>query len=263
MILTKKLVGATFAALLGLSLTAGTASAQITVTHTESANFAGNAVNGGVFSIPYDVQNPSSVVVFGTYIDAGGGAIGSVGFGTGVGDQAPGALITVDRSSLSYFLNPSTSSGLSFNGTTGAADGSSAGYAIWELSGVDLSALVPSASGANGSLQIATISPNSFITDMLGVNDFGITNVEPDADAVQSEISQVFVVPGGGQLAMGQATVGAAGTYNLGWVVDGGSGNYGELAFAFTPIVPEPATCALLLGGLGMLVFSRRREATC
>jgi hypothetical protein len=240
-------------------LVAGAESAPITVTAASSANFPGNAVNG-TFSIPYQVQNPNSVVVFGAYIDAGGGALTSLGFGTGAGDQAANAIITQDRSSLTYFLNPSTGAGLSFNGATGAANGSSAGYAIWELAGVDLAALVSSASGANNSLQITTTSANSFITDMLGVNDFGITNVEPDADAVQSEISQVFVVPGGGQLAAGQATVGSAGTYNLGWLVEGGSGNYGELAFAFAPVVPEPATFGLTLIAGMALVACRRRD---
>lgn len=260
MIFFKNVVRAAFAAVIGFLATSGPASAAIVVTNTASANFG--PVNGGVFSIPYQVQNANSVVVFGTYVDAGGGALGSVGFGTGAGDQASDGLITVDRSSLSYFLNPSTSAGLSFNGTTGAADNSSAGYAIWELSGVDLSAAVQSASGSNGSLQITTIAANSFITDMLGVNDFGVTNVEPDADAVQSEISQVFVVPGGGQLAAGQAAVGAAGTYNLGWIVEGASGNYGEVAFAFAPVIPEPSTIALIgLASVGLLA-SRRRRAT-
>jgi hypothetical protein len=244
---------------LATTLAVGSAfAAGISVTATQTANFG--PVNGGAFSVAYQVQNPNSVVVFGTYIDAGGGAVGSVGFGTGVGDQAANGLITVDRSSLSYFLNPSTSAGLSFRGTTGAADGASAGYVIWELAGVNLAAAVQSASGANSGLQITTISPNSFITDMLGVNDFGITDVSPDGDAVQSEISQLFVVPGGGQLAAGEATVGAPGTYNLGWTVTGGSGNYGETAFAFAPIVPEPCSLGLaLVAGIGLL--ARRRPA--
>jgi hypothetical protein len=237
---------------------ASTAPAAIIVTATDSANFA-STVNGAAFSVPYQVQNPNSVVVFGTYIDNVPGALASVGFGTGTGDQAADGLITADRSSLSYFLNPSTAAGLSFNGTTTGAtpDDSSAGYVIWELAGVDLSAAVASASGTDGSLQITTTVASSFITDMLGVNDFGITDVSPDGDAVQSEISQVFVVPGGGQLAAGEATVGAAGTYNLGWTVTGGSGNYGETAFAFTPI-PEPTSLLLLmLGGLAAALLRR------
>ncbi|MCA9240697.1 MAG: hypothetical protein KDA37_10875, partial [Planctomycetales bacterium] len=113
----------TIAACLGLILLSAPISAGVIVTNTTSANFG--PVNGGEFSIPYQVQNPNSVVVFGTYVDNVPGAVTSVGFGSGAGDQPADGLVTIDRSSLTYFLNPSTSAGLSFNGTVGVPDNSS------------------------------------------------------------------------------------------------------------------------------------------
>ena len=109
-------------------------------------------------------------------------------------------------------------------------------------------------------MQITTLFPSSFITDMLGVNDFRITDVSPDAGSIQVEISQLFVVPGGGQLAGGEATAGSAGTYDLGWAVTGGSGNYGEVAFAFAPLIPEPTTLSLIALSGAALLFARRRS---
>jgi hypothetical protein len=238
-------------------LSAGAASAQVTVTGTQTGLFGATAA--GTYSIAYQVQNPNSVLVFGTYVDGGGGASTAISFGSGVGNQAANGLITVDRSSLSYFLNPSTSAGLSISVTAGTGD---KGYFLWELAGVDLSAPVQSASGANGGTQLLTLSPNAFITDFFGVNDFGITGglagINPDGNSILTKINGTFVVPGGGWAVGGQATAGSAGAQELGWTVTGGFGNYGELAYAFTA-VPEPSVFGLM--GISALAFwSMRRR---
>lgn len=250
-------------AMIGLTaalLMAATASADIAVVGTQTGNVGPTA--GGVFSVSYQVQNPNDVLVFGFYGDGGGGALTSLNFDT----QPADGLITLDRSSLGYFLNPSTSPSLSVSGTFGLADSSSAGYFLWELSGVDLSGSVQSASGANNTTQITTTSANSFIIDMLGVNDFGISSIAPTSLATQTPDGTgnatygtgTFVVPGGGYIVPSEATAASTGTYQLGWDVSGGYGNYGELAYAFVAI-PEPATLGLVgIFGAGVL-FVRRR----
>jgi hypothetical protein len=198
-----KIKGIGAAGLAVLLFSAANSMAQISVVGTQTGNFG--PVNSGAFSISYQVQNPNDVVVFGTYIDGGSGALSSLSFGTGVGNQAANNLFSVDRTSLAYFLNPSTSPSLSFSGTTAAATGVSAGYFLWELAGVDLAAPVQSASLNNNTIQITTTAANSFITDLLGVNDFGISAIAPTAGATQTEVGTgTFVVPGGGWVVVGQ-----------------------------------------------------------
>lgn len=255
-------------AALGLVLCTSSSQAAIVVGSTFSTIFdPGNPGNdntgGGGFSINYNVVNPNSVVVVGTYIDGGGGALPTLNLGA----SAPNGHLSARRTSLSYFLSPATGA-TTISGATPNAGVSNAGLYVWELLNVDQSAPVASAVSANSAnnidpdVQITTTVAGSFITDVLGFNPFeGNVNANPDANSV---ITREFFVDananiGGGPLFGGTATVGPAGTYDLGWdVAITNFGDANNLAFAFAPAVPEPAT--LVVAGLALVGLSPRRR---
>lgn len=256
----------TAAAWMGLALTAASAQAAISVANTAQGLFNPSTA-AGAFTIPYQATSPGNVVVVAMYLDGGNGAATSLSFGSGVGDQAPGGLLTQARNSMAYFVNPATSAGLSINGTSGNAGVTNAGYYIWELAGVDLSAPVASVIGTDSATQITTTLASSFIIDSLGFNPFSTPiTTTPDANSVltTSNALDVNSAIGGGWLAYGDATVGVPGTYDLGWdvTVASGFGDLREMAFAFAPTgtqIPEPNTL-VLLGLSGVIVaFARRR----
>jgi hypothetical protein len=241
-------------------LLTATASAAITVTNTSSGLFSTNG--SGNFTINYDVINSGSVVVIGFYTDAGGSAVSSVGFGTGVGNQSSNQILSQVRSALAYFSDPSTTSGLSFSGIAGP-NVANAGYFIWELSGVDLLAVAATAIGTNNATQITTTAANSFITSIVGINPFGAVAFGPDTtNSILTEVAEVDANSGigGGWLGAGQAVAATTGVQELGWDVTGaGFGDFREMAFAFAPVVPEPSSAALALGG-ACFMFRRRRS---
>jgi hypothetical protein len=67
---------------------------------------------------------------------------------------------------------------------------------------------------------------------------------------------------GGGYIASGSATEAVAGLYNLGWSINPGGTNAGEVALGFTALtaVPEPHEYAIAITALlGVAIFIRRR----
>lgn len=237
---------------------AGNASAQITAANVAANSFSTDG--GGLFSISYSVANPNDVLVVGLYVDNGNSAISSLTFNGAnpYGSVAAGS----GRLSLFYFDNPTVGT-FNFSGTAAQAGQGNCGYIIWELSGVDLSLGVATSSptpSLNGSTTITTTAANSFIIDFLGVNGAGYQST-PDGDSVLTKTAEVDMngIFGGGYIASGSVTEAAAGTYNLGWTIPGGT-YVGETALAFAPTaVPEPSTFALAgIGLAGLLIFRRR-----
>lgn len=174
------------------------------------------------------------------------------------------------RLSYYYFDNPATGAA-TFSATTTAASQLNCAYSIWELAGVDLTAPVATSTPApflNGNTTITTSAANSFIMDVLTVNNGGDPSV-PDGNSVLTKLGDIDMNSGsgGGYMAFGSATEATAGTYNLGWTQDsslsgGNLGSYvGESAFGFAPFgVPEPSTLALgVFSGLGFLLALSRR----
>jgi len=246
------------------TILAGNASAQVSVVNSLAANYTLPA--GGATSFNYTVANANDVVVIGLYVDSGTSAINSLTYNgvTPTGSIAAGS----GRLSLYYFDNLATGTSAFSLTAAQTAGQSNCGYSIWELGGVDLAAPVaissptPSLSGAT---TITTTAANSFIIDLLGVNNGGNTSV-PDADSVLTSIGQLDLnsTIGGGYIGTGSATEAAAGTYNLGWTISGGSPIYvGETALAFAPAstVPEPSTLALAgFSGVAFLLDKRRQR---
>lgn len=247
----------------GMAL-AGNASAQITAGNLAANSFSTDGV--GAFSINnYTVANANDVLVVGLYVDNGNSAISSFTY-NGIGASGSFLASSGNGSRLSayYFLNPSVGT-FNFSGTAAQASQGNCGYIIWELSGVDLTAPVAISSptpSLNGSTTITTTAANSFIIDMLGVNNGGWPST-PDGDSVFTKTAEVDMNGGfgGGYIASGSVTEALAGTYNLGWSNPSGT-QAGEVAFAFAPAaVPEPSTMALAgMGSLALLFAMRRRS---
>lgn len=248
---------------LGAFLT-GSASAAISITQSVSGLF--DPGPAGEFSIPFDVINPGSVVVAGFNFDGGNGRATSLSFGSGVGDQTATVLLSELRTSLAYFASPATDSSLFINGVSGNTAISNAGYFIWELAGVDLTAPVASVIGTSDATQITTTVSNSLIIDVVAFNPFGasIVVVPDSTNSILTKFADLDVNSGvgGGWLTSGTATPVIPGVQELGWNAStaGGLGDLREMAFAFAP-VPEPSGSALLVGSLGLLALRRRRSA--
>ena len=241
--------------LLASTLFVGSLSAQVSVTNSTGAsfNFSSNLV-----SFNYDVVNPNSVLVIGMYLDTTT-TISGVTFG----GQAPAQSLQSDRSRLFYFTNPTTSpASFTASSTTASQTNGGNAYFIWELAGVDLIAPVATATGTSGSTTITTTAANSFITGFFSFNNSGVGTV-PDGNSVLIKRGDVDANSslGGGYIAAGDVTAGAAGIYNLGWTPAGGGFQYGEAAFAFVPTaVPEPASAAVLMGLVASAAFCTRRR---
>lgn len=213
--------------MLAALLTAGillavNASAQITAFNSASSGFTSPA--SGPYTINYTVANTNDVVVIGIYIDNGNATINSLTY-HGV---TPSGSVTVARLTCYYFTNPPAGAS-TFSASIAQASQANCGYQIWELSGVNLAVPVASATGTAATMQITTAAANTFIMDMLSVNNGGNPSV-PDADSVLTKIGEVNMnaSAGGGYMATGTASKSTAGTYNLGWTSTGG-----EAAFAF------------------------------
>lgn len=208
--------------------------------------------DAGAISYNYTVQNPGSVLVVGIYSDGGGSSPTAILFG----GQAADADQNGARHILSYYSNPAVGP-LEITATITNPAVVDAGLFVMELTGVDLTAPVDS----SNSTQITTTGNGAFIVASTGFNPFGGGyTITPAAGSVIDTplvVDQDIDTPTGGRMGAGTATVGAAGTYDLGWLIEGGNfGDQTDLAYAF---VPEPSVA--LLGGLGLLGLLRRRRA--
>ncbi len=223
--------------LAALSLLAGSASAEITVVHSEGTNIV-----SGVFTYDYTMHQAGSVLVVATYRDSAGNPFTDLTFD---GIPADG-VIAGARASMCYYLNP----GSGTVNIQSALIAASSGLYIWELSGVNKASTVVSAVSANndyspGSLTIDTLADFSFIVDSMGWNPINgtsgnILTVTPDADSILPGTNFTYGINlgGGGCHAGGSGATGFAGTYNLGWNVSQSEGtiaDFNELAFAFAP----------------------------
>lgn len=230
---------------------AATASAQISISGTSSGTYDSSGLSP---SISYSLQSSANTLVFGTYIDSGYTA-SSVQF-AGAGANA---VVQDQRATLAYFFNPAASGNITF--TLSAGNVNSA-YFIYELSGVNTAAAVNTGTGAS----ITTTSPNRFIVDFIGANNTDgsgplTPNTAGGSILTLSGISNANGGAGGGTIGAGYAAnVGSTGVQTLGWTGFGGGFAQGEVSAAFAA-VPEPGSLGMLLGGLGILVLGRRRNA--
>ena len=207
----------------------GNASAQITAFNAASASFTSPA--SGNYTINYTVANANDVVVIGFYIDTGSSAVNSLTYN----GLTPSHTNVVSRLTLYYFTNPPVGAS-TFSASIAAQGQGNCAYQIREFSGVNLSAPVVSVTGTDGNAQITTTAANSFIFDVLSVNNGGNPSV-PDSDSVLTKDGELDMNSGsgGGYTATGTNIASVTGTYNLGWTTTGG-GNYGEAALAFAPV---------------------------
>ena len=214
---------------------AGSASAQITAFNSASSSFT--SPSSGPYTINYTVANSNDVVVIGFYIDTGNSVVNSLTY-HGV---APSHTNVVSRLTLYYFTNPPAGAS-SFSASIAAQGQLNCAYQIREFSGVDLTVPIATSTGTDGTTKITTTAANSFIFDVLSVNNGGNPSV-PASGSVLIKDGQLDMnsSSGGGYTATGTNTESTAGTYQLGWSIPSG-GNYGEAALAFSPIVSAPPT---------------------
>lgn len=212
---------------------AGSASAQITAFNSASSSFT--SPSSGPYTINYTVANSNDVVVIGFYIDTGNSVVNSLTY-HGV---APSHTNVVSRLTLYYFTNPPAGAS-SFSASIAAQGQLNCAYQIREFSGVDLTVPIATSTGTDGTTKITTTAANSFIFDVLSVNNGGNPSV-PASGSVLIKDGQLDMnsSSGGGYTATGTNTESTAGTYQLGWSIPSG-GNYGEAALAFSPIVSAP-----------------------
>ncbi|MFT6793143.1 MAG: hypothetical protein ACJAR1_001133 [Rubritalea sp.] len=233
-------------ALLGTSANAAVINTQVSSVTTGNLN--------SDYAIDFDVQNTSSLLVVGLYIDSPTPTISGVRFGDGtgigLGDIAPIASYNDLRTFVYVFANPSTAIGLKFR-IDDQAVGAGLGGAIFELANADLD---PSSFTLSTASSITTDTVDEFIVCFGGRNGTGSASPSGSSD-IDLPIDVLPVqVAGGGTLAGGSTQAPTVGVYDVSW-----SGvRDGSLTLAFEA-VPEPSSTALLgLGGLALML--RRRK---
>jgi hypothetical protein len=204
----------------------------------------------------YTVQNTDSVLVIGFYTDFQNGPSG-VTFG---GVAADGSL-QFNRMLIAYWKNPTTGSGdFSFTGIDATRPILAGAY---ELSGVDLDAVVTGTSNNASTNTITTPTANEFVisyaasnnanaitagaSSIINSNTFGfggILNVPEDPSTTN-------------YLAGGTGLAGAAGSQDVTWDNE----DRGSLNYSFQAVVPEPSSFALLAGCFGLTWVMLRRRA--
>lgn len=188
---------------------------------------------GSSISQPFTVSQSESVLVVGLYQD--GTTLSYVRFGdgggVGTGDQAADLIYSQGRSTLAYFLNPSTAGGLSIQ----LDNGSNGFIGAWELSGVDMS----QAAITDNDNSITTTGANMMIVSWASIN--GSSAITPDNGSMSIDIT-LFSNGSTGSGVGGNLQAPTAGAYNVGW--SGDDESFGPLAFAFTEIIPGAISIA-------------------
>ena len=181
----------------------------------------------------FTVNQTESVLVVGLYQD--GTTLSYVRFGdgngVGTGDQAADLILSEGRSSIAYFLNPSTDAGLSIRLDNGAA-----GFiGAWVLSGINLSE-APITDTDNS---ITTTAANMMIVSWAAIN--GSVVITADNGSMSTDIT-LFSNGTTGSGIGGNLQAPTAGAYNVGW--SGDDESYGPFSLAFSEAVPGAISLA-------------------
>ncbi|MCA9236796.1 MAG: autotransporter-associated beta strand repeat-containing protein [Planctomycetales bacterium] len=223
-----------FAAILGLLLIAGPASAVVIVSGTGTGALDTTGLSAG---FTYDLQGGGNTLVFGTYVDNNYTASNILFDGA-----APSGTIQNGRSFLAYYYNPDSSVNISFDTSAGNANG---GYFLYELNYVDTTLAADLGTDAS----ITTTSADRFVVDYMGINFADGAGSTPAVGSIisSSTITNFNGAIGGGALASGTGFAGAAGVQTLGWTLNG-SGT-GEISAAFAPAAGGPTPWNVNGGG--------------
>lgn len=207
--------------------------AQVAINGTGSSITNSTATTPGSSTYTYTLVNPTSarVIVAGYYND-NGTAAASMSFG---GNAATKFAVNGRTSIGCYILPEPAPASITITATLSGAGAPTAGFFIYELSGVDTSgggATIDSGTGAS----IATTAADKFVINFKGINNStGAGTVPASGSIISSANAAVFDINGGiggGALARGHGSAGPAGTKTLGWT----AGADGEVSLAFVQL---------------------------
>lgn len=241
--------------LLACTVSAAFVTAANAATIEQIVSFSdGNSGGANSYSFAFDVVNTNSILVAAVYVDSGDSSLASATFGGVAAD----ATVTNGRLTSMLFVNPSSDSGLEFAFDPSAGGNPGAGAIIYELSGVDTS--LSSITTVTGSNSIITTTADELIVSFAGRNGASSLTVNGGSIFGDEDISSVGPVKGGGAISSASAIAGTIGSQNITW----NSASDGRVAYAFEAAptaIPEPASLAVGLIGLGGLALRRRRGA--
>jgi hypothetical protein len=224
--------------------------ATIAVVGTGQASASGLNATDAVATLNYTLKSGGNVLVLGAYID----------FSSPAAEEAtitfdgfsPNARITSDRGTMAYFKPDALDTSVTIRVTSKIAD--YAGFVLWELSNVDLTATVASAAGGD---TITTSVANTFVVGFGFVNGTTTPTISATGAVYTATDITPFLIgnnPGAGTIGGASGLAASAGSNDISWANDG---NGSVLAYGFVAI-PEPSVA--LLGGLGLLALLRRRR---
>jgi hypothetical protein len=171
-------------------------------------------LGSGAISQAIQVDNESSILVIGMYGDAGAPVFNNVRFGDGggigSGDQAADGFVQDTRGAMAYFLNPSTSAGLSFRADV-VGD---TFIGAWELKRMDLTES-PIISTSDS---ITTTDTGRFIVSWGWANGDMSSSLDISGSAdLLLDIPASYSGGAGGTAAGASALVSTAGMYSTEW----------------------------------------------
>jgi autotransporter-associated beta strand protein len=227
---------ATIAAILGLFILAGSASAVVIVSGTTSGLLDTTDLSG---DFVYNLQGDGNTIVFGTYIDQVYTASNIL-----FGGNAPDGTIQNGRSFLAYYYNPDPSTSITFDIDLAPTSDLSSGYFLYELDFVDTGVAANLGMGDS----ITTTGADRFVVDYMGVNFSNGAGASPAVGSIVSSFNILDVNGdgGGGALATGTGFAGAAGPQTLGWI---GASFTGDVSAAFAAAAGGPTPWNLNGGG--------------